>query len=328
MSSGQTVSSTRSSTGAQFTAAMLEKGVLVIANPKSGAGDHALPDLLNLLRAQGIPLTERHLEGERPMADYVSDLGDFAAVIGAGGDGTVSALAYAMRGQDIPLLAFPAGTANLIAANLKIPEEPQDLLQLLLSGRTVELDLGELETGESHERKGFAMLAGAGADANMIKESEPLKKNFGTMAYVLAAMRQINPEVTTFHITADGQERTFRGIGVMIANLGMANYRIPIASDISPSDGRFTVILLKEGNILRLGANLLDSLKAKFNLGDPTFSDNLETFTASEIRVVADEPFPLQFDGEMHVETTPFTARVLPRAVPFFTMQTEADLST
>lgn len=332
MTAGQTTPPIRRSYGAQFTEELLAKGVLVIFNPKSGQGSSALPALLDLLRGQGIPLTERALEGQRPMAEFVHDLEDYAAVIGAGGDGTVSALAYAVAqsGVRVPLLAFPAGTANLIALNLDIPDDPQQLLQLMLSGRTVELDLGELETGagESRTRRGFAMLAGAGADANMIKESEPLKKNFGTMAYVLAAMRQMQPPTTTFHLRADGQERTFTGIGVMIANLGMANYRLPITADISPSDGQFTVILLKEGNILRLGANLLDSLKAKFKLGDPAFSDNLETFTAREIEVVADEPFPLQFDGEMHTETTPFTARVLPRAVSFFTMQSEGDLET
>ncbi|GHG06455.1 diacylglycerol kinase [Deinococcus piscis] len=334
MTSGQTTppnmaASGQRSAGAQFTETLLQKGVLVIFNPKSGQGDSSLPELLDLLRAQGIPLTERALEGERPMREFIHDLDEYAAVIGAGGDGTVSALAYAMaqRSTQIPLLAFPAGTANLIALNLDIPDEPQALLQLMLSGHTFALDLGELETGDG-DRKGFAMLAGAGADASMIKESEPLKKNFGTMAYVMAAMRQINPPTTTFHIVADGQPRTFTGIGVMVANLGMANYRIPITADISPNDGQFTVILLKEGNILRLGANLLDSLKAKFKLGDPAFSDNLETFTAREIEVVAEDPFPLQFDGEIHVETTPFKARVLPQAVHFFTTQTEKDLNT
>ncbi|MDO4263338.1 MAG: diacylglycerol kinase family lipid kinase [Deinococcus sp.] len=336
MTSGQTTPPNKAalgtpSAGTQFTAQLLEKGVLVIFNPKSGQGDSALPELLDLLRARGIPLTERSLEGERPMAEFVHDLEEYAAVIGAGGDGTVSALAYAMAQHHtaIPLLAFPAGTANLIALNLDIPDEPQALLQLMLSGHTLALDMGELETGDGRgDRKGFAMLAGAGADASMIKESEGLKKNFGTLAYVLAAMRQISPPTTTFHIVADGQKRTFTGIGVMVANLGMANYRIPITADISPSDGQFTVILLKEGNILRLGANLLDSLKAKFKLGDPAFSGNLETFTAREIEVVAEDPFPLQFDGEIHVETTPFKARVLPQAVHFFTRQTEGDLST
>lgn len=327
MTSGQT---SRSEATATFQSQLVQKGVLVIFNPKSGQGDNSLLDLLNLLRAQGIPLTERALEGEQPISEFIEDLDDYAAVIGAGGDGTISALAYAMakRKSLVPLLAFPAGTANLIALNLDIPSHPQALLNLLLAGHTLALDMGELETaGEA--KKGFAMLAGAGADAAMIRESEPLKANFGTMAYVIAAMRQLSPPVTTFHIKVDGGKvRQFTGMGVMVANLGMANYRIPITTDISPNDGQFTVILLKEGNLLKLGGNLLDSLKVKFGLGDPVFSDNLETFAAREIEVVADDPFPLQFDGEIHVETTPFKARVLPQAVRFFTLQTADDLAT
>lgn len=327
MTSGQT---SRSASATSFASQLLQKGVLVIFNPKSGQGDHALPDLLNLLRAQGIPLTERALEGKRPIAEFIDDLGDYAAVIGAGGDGTVSALAYAMalHAAQVPLLAFPAGTANLIALNLDIPDDPQALLELMLAGHTLPLDLGELETGD-HERKGFAMLAGAGADAAMIKDSEPLKKTFGTMAYVIAAMRQINPPVTTFHLRINGSEvRTFRGMGIMIANLGMANYRLPITTNISPNDGQFTVILLKDGHLFKLGGNLLDSLKVKLGLGDPIFSDNFETFAASELEVDAEEPMLLQFDGEMHAETTPFKARVLPHAVHFFTLQTASDLAT
>ena len=40
---------------------------------------------------------------------------------------------------------------------------------------------------------------------------------------------------------------------------------------------------------------------------------------AAEITVDCDEPFPLQYDGELHVETTPFSAKVLPGAVRFIT---------
>ncbi|WP_261663823.1 diacylglycerol/lipid kinase family protein [Deinococcus sp. Marseille-Q6407] len=333
--SGQSTAAPAAASASGFAAQLLEKGVLVISNPRSGQGSagSTLSELLNLLRGRGVPLTERTLEGERPMDDFIHDLPDYAAVIGAGGDGTVSSLAYALARQkwSVPLLAFPAGTANLIALNLAVPDDPQALLELLLSGQTLDLDLGELVTGygPAERRRGFAMLAGAGADANMIRESEGLKKHFGTMAYVMAALRQINPPVTTFHIRADGGPvQSFRGIGVMVANLGLVPGRIPITPDISPRDGRFTVILLREGNVLRLGANLLDSLKVKFRLGDPAFDDNLEVFGAQEIEVTADDPFPLQFDGELHVETTPFRARVLPRAVRFFTAQTEAELQT
>lgn len=300
--------------------------VLVVFNPKSGKGDSDLPEFVRLLRAGGAEVVQRELKREPPLAEQVSDLHTFDALVAAGGDGTVSSLAYTVRDTDIPLLAFPAGTANLIAQNLDLPTSAPELAALVLSGHTITVDLGEIEV--RGERHGFAMLAGAGADAAMIKGSEELKERFGVMAYVLSAMKQLNPRKTTFTLTLDGERREFEGIGVMVANFGMANYRMPITTHIDPGDGQFTVVLLRAGNLLRLIPNLIDSVRAKLNLGDPLFSGNLETVYAREVTVDADDAFPLQYDGELMVETTPFTARILPGAARFLTAAVEEEVET
>lgn len=301
--------------------------VLVVFNPKSGSGSGPdLPEFVRLLRQGGYEVVERELNRDTPLSEQVSDVQSFDVLVAAGGDGTVSSLAYTVRDQGVPLLAFPAGTANLIAQNLDLPTKAPELAALVLAGHSIQVDLGEIEV--RGEKNGFAMLAGAGADAAMIKGSEDLKEHFGVMAYVLSAMRQLNPKKTTFTLTVDGQTREFEGIGVMVANFGMANFRMPITTDIDPSDGKFTVVLLKAGNLLRLIPNLIDSLRAKLNLGDPLFSDNLETLHACEITVEAADPFPLQYDGELMVETTPFTARILVGAAHFITAAKAEDVET
>ncbi|MBZ9751144.1 diacylglycerol kinase family lipid kinase [Deinococcus sp. HMF7604] len=300
--------------------------LLVVFNPKSGSGESQLPLFLSLLRAEGAEVTERELRHDTPMASYLDDLETFTVLVAAGGDGTVSSAAYSARNRNVPLLAFPAGTANLIAQNLALPQDAPALVEVVRAGHSLRLDMGEVEV--KGEKSGFCMLAGAGADASMIRDSEELKERFGALAYVMSAMRQLNPKKTIFNLVIDGEPREFEGIGVMVANFGMANYRLPITSDISPSDGRFTVILMKAGNIMRLIPNLIDSVRAKLNLGDPMFSGNLETLEAREIQVDAADPFPLQYDGELHVETTPFQARILPGAIRFLTAAQRGDLET
>lgn len=307
-------------------AALRGKRVLVVFNPKSGKGDSLLPTFNTLLRGAGADVTERELVPDKPMTEYLQDLDSFAAVVAAGGDGTVSSLAYAARYRNVPVLAYPAGTANLIAQNLNLPDDPAQLAALLAAGHAVRVDMGEVQV--QGETTGFCMLAGAGADAAMIRDSEDLKGKFGAMAYVMGALKQLNPQHTTFHLTIDGVKREFEGIGVMVANFGMANYRLPITSDINPSDGKFTVILMKAGNLLRLVPNLIDSVRARLNLGDPLFSSNLETVEAREIMVEADDAFPLQYDGELHGETTPFSAKILPGAVRFITSASGDQIST
>ncbi len=300
--------------------------ILLVANPKSGQGDSGLPEFVTLLEAAHYTVVQRELQPDTEMTSYTSDVEDFDLVVAAGGDGTVSSVAYAIRYKNIPLLAYPAGTANLIAQNLNLPRTPQELVAVIEQGKTSRVDIGEVEV--KGEKNGFCILAGAGADAAMIRDSEDLKDKFGALAYVMSAMKQISPKKTTFKLVIDGVPREFEGIGVMVANFGMANYRLPITSDISPNDGRFTVLLLRAGNILRLVPNLIDSVRAKLNLGDPLFSSNLETIEAREVEVDAIEPFPLQYDGELHVETTPFKARILPGAIRFLTRADEEDLAT
>lgn len=300
--------------------------VLVIANPKSGQGDSGLDTFLDALRGAGCQVVSRELQPKQTVEQLLADAADFDRVVAAGGDGTVSSVAYALRNKNIPLLAYPAGTANLIALNLELPRDPAELAQIVLAGQSVTIDMGEVEV--RGEKKGFCMLAGAGADAAMIRDSEDLKERFGAMAYVLSAMKQISPKKTVFYLVIDGQKREFEGIGVMVANFGRANYGLPITDDISPTDGHLTVILLNAGNLLRLGGNLIDSVRGKLGLGDPIFDDNLETIEAQEVSVDADEPFPLQYDGELHIEMTPFVARSLPRAVPFLTHIRREELDT
>ena len=277
----------------------------MVYNPKSGSGENTVLRCAEHLRAAGWHTELRELVKGVPMSQNVRDVERFDAVIAAGGDGTVSSVAYELRYRNVPLLAYPAGTANLIALNLGMPDDPQALAELVMGGSAVRVDLGELEVGG--ECCGFAMLAGAGADAQMIRESEDLKPRFGTLAYIISALKQVSPRRTTFTLTMDGEQRVVEGIGVMVANFGKANYGLPINTDISPFDGHFTVIVLKAGNLLQLLPNLIASVRSKLNLGDPVFGGNgsLETFEAREILMEASDPFPLQYDGELHEETTP-----------------------
>ena len=110
--------------------------ILVVFNPNSGQGESGLPEFVTFLRDSGASVTERELQPDVPMSEYVQDLTEYSAVVGAGGDGTVSSLAYAARYRDVPLLAYPAGTANLIAQNLDLPRDPAALAEVVDRGPT------------------------------------------------------------------------------------------------------------------------------------------------------------------------------------------------
>ena len=302
------------------------KQALLLFNPKSGRGPTPLPAFIAALGALGWQVEARELPPRAELGALLEDRERYRVVIAAGGDGTVSSVAYTLRNSGLPLLAYPAGTANLIAQNLLLPDEAQGLAQVVNEERSVTLDLGEVRvSGKTH---GFVLLAGTGADAAMIRDSEALKDKIGTLAYVLSAIKQLSPRATTFELELDGEARTVEAMAVMVANFGRANFGLPIAQGISPSDGVLTVLMLKPGTVFDLLPNLLDALRVKLHLGQPIFAKNLETAQARTVKVHSAVPFPLQYDGEMHQETTPFEARVLPGAVRFLTRATLEELET
>lgn len=299
----------------------------MIVNPTSGQGDSGTDQFAQYLKDAQVRVEVRETTPDGSAEDYVQGLGDFDALVGAGGDGTVSSLAYAARSFGKPYLPYPAGTANLIAQNLDLPTEPRALADLFLSGQTLTLDLAELEI--EGKTRGFAMLAGLGVDAAMIRDSEETKGRFGVGAYVISALKQLNPTQAHFTLTLDGRVVEVDGMGVMVANFGLANFRVPITGDVSPADGKLTVIVLRGGTLASLLPTLIGSLRAKLNLGDPDLGDSLERFEASDVTVHASVPLPAQYDGEtLEANLQEFHARVLPRAVRYITSTTLADLTT
>ena len=142
-------------------------------------------------------------------------------------------------------------------------------------------------------------------------------------------MKQLHPQHAHFKLTLDGTELEVEGLGVLIANFGMANYRVPITGDVSPTNGKLTVIVLKGRSIVSLLPTLLASLRAKLHLGNADLGDSLETFEATEISVQASHVLPAQYDGEtLGGDIEVLKARVLPGAVRYITSANLKDRTT
>ncbi len=70
--------------------------------------------------------------------------GRFDAVIAAGGDGTVSAVAAGLAGTAMPLAVLPLGTLNHFAKDLAMPLELGDAARAIRDGANEPVDLGEV----------------------------------------------------------------------------------------------------------------------------------------------------------------------------------------
>jgi diacylglycerol kinase family enzyme len=66
------------------------------------------------------------------------------AVVGGGGDGTISAVASELVGSDVPLGILPLGTLNHFAKTLNLPLTLEEAITNLITGETRDIDVGHV----------------------------------------------------------------------------------------------------------------------------------------------------------------------------------------
>src|SRR5262249_39207144 len=66
------------------------------------------------------------------------------AIVAGGGDGTINTVASIVVGTGIPLGLLPLGTLNHFAKDLGIPLTIDEAVGVVLGGRTIEVDVGEV----------------------------------------------------------------------------------------------------------------------------------------------------------------------------------------
>ena len=289
--------------------------LLIVNNLVSGYGEGAIYDYIRAFAADGDEVVIRSTDGSTDLRRFLADAEEFDAVIASGGDGTVAAVTYLLADTGIPVLPFPAGTANLLAMNLASPAEPHALAHLMREGEIMDFDLGEIELA-SGERFGFSIMAGAGYDALIMQGAKPAKRLLGPMAYFTSALTNPLPQFSRFTIDIDGEVIESEGVGVLIVNFSKIQFDLPVVHQNLPRDGVFDVAVLHTRDAFGLIPALLASMLDRS--GDfPDRTDALELHRGRTISVSADPPLPVQYDGEVTALTTPFTVRMMPEAARF-----------
>ncbi|MDO5042008.1 MAG: diacylglycerol kinase family protein [Slackia sp.] len=284
--------------------------VLIINNLASGYREGSVYDFMRSFVEDGDEVCLRSSDGTTSINRLLDDAEDFDVVVASGGDGTIASVAYRLRNTGVPVLPYPAGTANLLSLNLLEPNEPHALAKLARSGKTLDFDMGEIE--RDGQTFGFMIMAGAGYDATIMESAAPNKKLLGPVAYFLAAGSNIAPQHSKIAIDVDGTKVETEGLGVLLVNFSQIQFGISVTHCNQPRDGKLGVVVLKAKNAVEL----LPSVFAAMLDRDGHFPDRgdaLEIYSGSRIEIFADPAFEIQYDGEPTGKKTPFVARALPQ---------------
>ncbi len=205
-----------------------------------------------------------------------------------GGDGTVQRCIDAVAGTEGVLAILPAGTANLLAANLEIPADLTEAVRVGLHGDRRLLDTGSLN-GEH-----FAVMAGAGFDARMISEAGGrMKDRAGRAAYLYAGARNLSGRRVKAVIEVDGR-RFFKGriSCVLAGNVGKLLGGIEVFPGAQPDDGLLELGVVTARNPVEWARTF-----GRVALGDAAKSPFVEVTQGKKFRIRFDRRLPCELDG-------------------------------
>ena len=127
-------------------------------------------------------------------------------MLAAGGDGTINEVLNGMVGSHVPLGVLPAGTANVLACEMRLGRGIRDAARKLSELEPRRIALGRLEPAEGGVRY-FLLMAGAGFDADVVRRVQPdVKRRFGKMAYWLAGMSRVGARLPQMRAKWNGCE--------------------------------------------------------------------------------------------------------------------------
>lgn len=288
--------------------------VLVIHNIGSGHGAGAVYDFIRSYAEDGDTITLRTFNGITPFERLLEDAREYDFVVASGGDGTIAAVAYALRYSDIPILPFPSGTANLLAMNLSSPNEPHALCKVADQGQTMYFDLGEIETAQGSV--GFTIMAGCGYDEIIMRLASQHKQVLGPIAYFHAAFTNPIPPHSHFTLTIDGKRIESAGIGVVFTNFSRIQFDLMVSDMNLPQDGLLDIVIIKTNTAIELLPTLLaKAVDHSGNLANKL--GNLEVYRGREVTIEATPEMYMEYDGEPTRMHTPFTVRCLPKAARY-----------
>jgi diacylglycerol kinase (ATP) len=129
-------------------------------------------------------------------------------VLAVGGDGTLNEVAEGMAHSRSALGVLPAGTANVLASEMKLGSRPDRAALRLAQCRPRRISMGRLTCDGGRVSRHFLLMAGAGLDAHIVTRVNPrLKARTGKFAYWTAGWSLLGRRLPEFQVEIDGCRR-------------------------------------------------------------------------------------------------------------------------
>ena len=282
------------------------KNVLVVNNPNSGRRQ-ALKYKKSVLKF----LLWKNIKFKSISIDEIekTTFEEFDTVLIIGGDGTVNKIIPYVINTGKVIGVIPSGTANLLAAKLKIPANVNKALKVIENGKVTNIDTLKIND------KFSVLRFGLGYDSDIIcKTPQSLKNRFGYFAYFLAgilfALRLKQKHYTIFY---DDKKLSIVATCIIAANAGnMFRDLFSISQKCELNDGLLDIFILKVKNPVMFFIEFLQIIFDKKSSGSKAMY-----FQTSNFRIKNDITTG-HIDGEKTKFKDDIEINIIPKSVKVF----------
>lgn len=289
--------------------------LLFIFNPHSGKGlikSHLLSILDAMVKA-GFEVTVHVTQCQGDATNKVlAEAADYDRIVCSGGDGTLDEVVTGLiaSGADTPIGYIPAGSTNDFANSLSIPKGMEKAAAVALGQNPYRCDIGAFNEDT------FVYVAAFGLfTAVSYRTSQQLKNIFGHVAYLMEGMKSLH-EIPSYRMRVEYEGQSFEGeflYGMVTNSVSVGGFRGMTGPAVKLNDGLFEATFIRKphnpielNEILACLANMIDN------------SDLIESFKASEVKIIFEEPAAWTLDGEYGGEHREVVIRNMKERVSIF----------
>ncbi len=272
---------------------------ILISNPKTGryASRRLRPiqELVSQLKSLGLDVQLKLTAGPGDATELAAraSRNGSSDVIVAGGDGTINEAIQGLAGTKARLAIIPRGTANVLARELGLPLNEEEATVIAARGKSRRIYLGLAIDETNNLSRHFALMAGIGLDASIVRRVQPsLKKRIGRGAFWVSGLSHLaswDPHPFTLEIDGRKYTATFAAIG----NAPRYGGDLAITPGARLDQPEFEVCIIETASRLRY----LHLLSHAMREGMPR--DNPEVRFVKTNKVVAHGNAHVQIDGEL-----------------------------
>lgn len=222
-------------------------------------------------------------------------------IIAVGGDGTIKLVAEMITGTGIPLGILPAGSANGMARELGIPNDPAAALELICQAEARPIHLIKVNNELCMH------LSDIGLNAYVVKKFETQGRR-GLWGYARAAWKVLwQHSRMRAEFCINGEQISRSAVMIVLANATKYGTGVTINPLGRLDDELFEIVIIRKISLLEI---------LKMNLTRlPLNARKTEVYQTAAVSIRSRKAAHFQVDGEYLGKTSLLQAAILPRAV-------------